>query len=70
MSGLRRGSTGATANSRNGIRRIVYVTAFIPTSSWWAEPGGALLADLTREVVREGSSGSVQELVEDMAISD
>lgn len=39
---------------------------FIPTSSSWLNLVERFFADLTREVVREGSFGSVQELVEDI----
>lgn len=39
---------------------------FIPTSSSWLNLVERFFADLTREVVREGSFGSVQELVDDI----
>lgn len=39
---------------------------FIPTSSSWLNLVERFFADLTREVVREGSFGSVRELVDDI----
>jgi len=39
---------------------------FVPTSSSWMNLVERFFADLTREVVREGSFGSVRELVDDI----